>query len=608
MRSVAAFLLLCCGVWGQTVRLAELARGFSRPLDLQQPDDGSRRLFVVQQGGVIRIIENGQAVAQPFLDITDRVSQAADERGLLGMAFPAGYATKRHFYVNYVSRGNPGTTTISRFRVTGANANVADASSEEVLLTQAQPFSNHNGGQLQFGPDGFLYIGLGDGGSGGDPQGNAQNPQSLLGKMLRIDVESDASRYRVPASNPFVNDSRYRPEIWATGLRNPWRYSFDRETGDFWIGDVGQGRAEEIDFQPASSRGGENYGWNVMEGLSCFQPGCSRSGVLPVFEYTRQQGDLSITGGYVYRGGRWPSLRGLYFYGDFVSGRIWTLRRQGDQWVSEMAARLPSNSVSTFGEDRAGELYVADLSRGIVFRIEGADGPQFSASGVVNGASFVSGLTPGSAATVFVSGVREVAGSAAAQSLPLPTVLDDVMVLVNGVAAPLYAVVNSNGQEQVNFQAPFDLSGTARVSVRRGGLESPVVEVPVLIYQPGVFAQGGARSAILVRNSDNTLVTAGRPAEAGEYLYFYATGLGPVDNPPATGAAAGAQPLSRVREVPRVTIGGVPAEVLFAGYAPGFAGVYQVNIRPGAGTPSGEQDLVVTAGGVASPATRVSMR
>jgi uncharacterized protein (TIGR03437 family) len=598
---------LAACVWAQPVRLVEVARGLSRPVDIQQPDDGSGRLFVVQQTGIIRVIENGQLLAQPFLDITDRVSQAADERGLLGLAFPRGYASKRYFYVNYVTRGNPGTTTVSRFRVTGLEANRADAGSEEVLLTQPQPFSNHNGGQLQFGPDGYLYIGLGDGGSGGDPQRHAQNPQSLLGKMLRIDVESGPGQYVVPASNPFVNDARFRPEIWAYGLRNPWRYSFDRETGDLWIADVGQNRAEEINLQPASSAGGENYGWHFMEGFSCFVANCTPVGVPPVFEYTRQAGDVSVTGGYVYRGARWAPLRGLYFFGDFASGRIWTLRRTGTAWTREEVGRLPPNSVSTFGEDREGELYVADLGRGIVYRIEGSDAPRFTAAGVVNAASFAPGLVAGSLATVFASGVRDGAGVTEAGALPLPLSIGGVSVLINGAAVPLLAVANVGGQEQINFQVPFGVAGAAaRMRIRRGGVESAEAEVPVLAHQPGIYAREGR--AILVRNSDNTLVTAERPAEAGGLYYFYASGLGEVENAPAAGAGGPTSPLARTRTAAAVTVGGVPCEVLYAGLAPGLAGVYQVNIRLAASIPAGDAAMVVRIGGVASPSVPVAVR
>lgn len=364
MRAFYSLFLLAASVVAQepAIRLVKVAEGFARPTDIQQPDDGSGRLFVVEQAGLIRVVRNGSVLAEPFLDIRDRVTRIGgigDERGLLGLAFPPDFARKQYLYVNYTDRA--GDTAISRFRVSAASRDRAEPGSEQVLLTVDQPFANHNGGQLAFGPDGYLYIGLGDGGSAGDPRGNGQNRRTLLGKMLRIDVEPDLGRYRVPASNPFANDPAYLPEIWALGLRNPWRFGFDPATGDLWIADVGQNRAEEINFQPASNRGGENYGWALMEGFQCFAPGCNAEGLfLPVHEYdTRRQGDVSVTGGYVYRGELSPALRGAYIYGDYASGRIWALRREGGKFANELLMDSPF-SISTFGQDRTGEVYVAD--------------------------------------------------------------------------------------------------------------------------------------------------------------------------------------------------------------------------------------------------------
>jgi len=251
--------------------------------------DGSGNLYVVEQGGRIRLVKKGTLQAASFLDVSGRVLSGG-EQGLLGLVFPPGYATKRYFYVNY-TRTPDGSTVIARYRVT-VDPDVADPASEEILLVIPQPFANHNGGQIAFGPDGFFYIGMGDGGSGGDPDNNAQNPASLLGKMLRIDVESGPFPYAIPPSNPFVQAAGFRGEIWALGLRNPWRFSFDRQTGDLYVGDVGQGSFEEVDFQPAGSPGGENYGWRIMEGAHCFgDPACSQVGLaLPVAEYDQGQG------------------------------------------------------------------------------------------------------------------------------------------------------------------------------------------------------------------------------------------------------------------------------------------------------------------------------
>lgn len=596
--------------FGQEPRLVEIAAGFARPVDIQQPDDGTNRLFIVEQAGTVRVMRDGAVVNIPVLDIRDRVTVlggGGDERGLLGLAFPPGFQNKQYFYLNYTNRS--GATTISRFRMSGAGADTAEASSEQVLLTIAQPFSNHNGGQLQFGPDGYLYVGMGDGGSANDPQGNAQNPQSLLGKMLRLDVESDLSAYRIPATNPFVNDLPHRREIWATGVRNPWRFSFDKATGDMWIADVGQNRAEEVNVQPAASQGGESYGWNVMEGLQCLRAGCTPTGVRPIHEYTRENGDVSITGGYVYRGSMSPSLRGLYIYGDYASGRIWTLGQENGLWVNRLLMRPASFLISTFGQDRAGEVYVANLRTGSISRIEVTGPPRLTSSSVVNGASYVAGLTPGSAATAFVSGAKPAAGIRQATSLPLPTTLEEISVLVNDTPAPLYAVANVNGLEQVNFQAPFELAGltSARVAVRRGTASSAPVDVPVFTTQPGVFTSDGVRG-VLVRADTNTLVTAANPLLPGENVYLYATGLGPVDNQPATGSGTPAAPLAQTRTFPVITIGGRSCLVRFAGLAPELAGVYQVNLVVPPGIASGEQDLVLTVSGSAAPPVKVFAR
>ena len=598
-------LVLSVAAQEAEVRLVRVAEGLTFPVDIQSAKDGSKRLFIAQQNGVVRVMRDGALVIAPFLDIRSK-TRVDSECGLLGLAFPPGYREKRHFYVNYT---NPACTSsvIARYRVTGANADVAEAGSEEILLTQAQPFTNHNGGQLQFGPDGFLYIGFGDGGSGGDPRNNAQNTQTWLGKLLRIDTEG-GGLYRVPAANPFAADARYKPEIWAMGVRNPWRFSFDRVTGDMWIGDVGQDRAEEINFQPAGSTGGENYGWRVTEGLACYNPanGCDGTGLTqPVHEYTRGQGDVSVTGGYVYRGSRWTSLRGTYVYGDYATGRIWGLRREGALFNNRLLARPPGLNVSTFGEGEDGEIYVAHYGGGVVYRMEAVNRPVFTARSVVNAASFDPGLTPGSAASLFASGMTSGPGVVQSMSLPLQKELGGVRVLVNGAEMPLYAVANVSQQEQVNFQVPFDLARpAARVAVSFNGVSSAEVEVPVLEFQPGVFT-GADQQVIAVDALSNTLAPVLR---GGSFVYFYATGLGAVENAPAAGAASPRRPLARVRVMPVVTLGGVVCEVQFAGLAPDFAGIYQVNIRVPGGAAPGLRDLVVTTSGVASRPVPVTVQ
>ncbi|MBK5295149.1 MAG: PQQ-dependent sugar dehydrogenase [Acidobacteriia bacterium] len=590
------------------IRLTEIAAGLRNVTDIQHAADGSGRSFFVQQNGIIRVFQNSQLLAAPLLDIQTK-TRSSGECGLLGLAFPPGFTSKRYFYVNYTSP-NCGATIVARYHLS-AGAGVADPLSEQIILTQAQPFSNHNGGQLRFAPDGFLWIGFGDGGSGGDPQNNAQNNRSWLGKMLRIDVESGQAPYRVPPDNPFAADPRYLPEIWATGLRNPWRFSFDRATGDLWIGDVGQNRAEEINYTPAGSRGGENYGWRLMEGLLCFLSGCSTAGlVLPVLEYdTRNRGDVSVTGGYVYRGRQYPSLTGTYIYGDYNSGRIWGLRNEAGQFRNRLL--LESGlGLSTFGEDEAGELYLTDYRGGRVYRMEATQAPaeRPAATAAANAASFESGAVAGSAVTVFATGITAGAGITSAASIPLPRSLAGLVVSVNGRDAPLYAVANANGTEQVNIQIPWETTGErASIILTRESLSSVPLDVSLLAAQPGVFTTDGS-AAIVVRNRDHTLVTSQRPLEPGEFVYFYVAGLGAVTHAPASGSAGPSGPLANALTTPTVTIDGVSCPVQFAGLAPGFVGLYQVNISIPAGISSGERELLVHAGKASSKAVRVDIK
>ncbi len=349
------------------ISLLRLNGGLVHPVHITHAGDGSRRLFAVEQVGRIRIIRADSLLTAPFLDISDRVLSGG-EQGLLSVAFPPGFESSGRFYVNY-TRQPDGATVIARYRVT-ADPDITDQLSEEVLKVISQPFPNHNGGQLAFGPDGFLYIGMGDGGYAGDPLKNAQNHGSLLGKMLRIDVESGTFPYSVPPTNPFVFSSDYLPEIWALGLRNPWRFSFDRQTGDLYIGDVGQNLYEEVDLQPASSTGGENYGWNIMEASHCYlSPSCSSAGlVLPVAEYDHTTGDCSIIGGMIYRGLKYPGLHGVYLYGDECSGRIRGLKKNGGSSQNTILLDSPF-VITTFGEDETGSLYLADYTSGTIYRV-----------------------------------------------------------------------------------------------------------------------------------------------------------------------------------------------------------------------------------------------
>ncbi len=348
-----------------TLTLQSVATGLAFPVDITHAGDGSGRLFVVEQDGRIRIVSGGAVLATPFLDIGSLVATSGSEQGLLGVAFHPNYVSNGYLFVNYTRLGD-GASVIARYQRSATDPDAADPASSQVLLTIAQPYSNHNGGQLRFGPDGHLYIGMGDGGSSNDPQNRAQNLGTLLGKMLRIDVNNPSPPYySIPAGNPFQN------EIWAYGLRNPWRFSFDRLTGDLFIADVGQGSWEEINFQPAGTGAGANYGWRITEGLHCTGLGgpCPDANLTPpILEYGHALG-CSVTGGTRYRGAASPSLAGYYLYGDYCSGRIWgATRNAGGTWDTTELMQTGFN-VSTFGEDEAGEIYIAAYGPGTIYRI-----------------------------------------------------------------------------------------------------------------------------------------------------------------------------------------------------------------------------------------------
>ncbi len=332
-----------------------VAAGFLRPVDIQNAGDGTGRLFVVEQAGRILLVKDGRILPTPFLNIIDQVGSSGNEQGLLGLAFHPRYAENGLFFVNYTDRR--GNTVIARFQVS-ADPDLADPASETRLLYVEQPYENHNGGVLAFGPDGYLYAGLGDGGAGGDPLGNGQRTDSLLGKILRLDVNS-GDPYAIPADNPFGS------EVWAYGLRNPWRMSFDRSTGDLWIGDVGQGDWEEIDILPAGSPGGANFGWNLMEGNHPYEGEAQPGLLLPVAEYSHADGYCSVTGGHVYRGADLPEWRGIYLFGDYCTGTVWGLIRSADGWQAQVLFETGLR-ISSFGVDQAGELYVADLQGSIL--------------------------------------------------------------------------------------------------------------------------------------------------------------------------------------------------------------------------------------------------
>jgi len=377
------------------VALSEVASGYASPVQITNAGDGSNRLFVVERAGRIKILGGGT-----FLDLSSIVLSGG-EQGLLSVAFPPDYARSGFFYVYFTDAraGNSSNNVLARFRVSGSDPDAADPGSEKILLVFEHPNqTNHNGGQLMFGPDGYLYIGTGDGGGSGDPYENAQNLGSLLGKILRIDVGASLAAavptpgpyqlylplvaaqagpgYTIPADNPSVDTPGARPEIWAYGLRNPWRFSFDRTTGELWIGDVGQGAWEEIDHQPASSPGGENYGWDCREGTHPYNDtngdlnvNCTGlTFVDPVYEYGHTASRCSITGGYVYRGGTYPALGGIYFFADYCSGGVWGLQPDGEAWAASSELVNSGFGPASFGEDEAGELYLVRLD-GTIFQV-----------------------------------------------------------------------------------------------------------------------------------------------------------------------------------------------------------------------------------------------
>ncbi len=369
-----------------TVRVAS---GLSRPLFVCSPPGDNQQLFIVEQNsGKIKILQNGSILAAPFIDLHSKIIATGNEQGLLGLAFHPNFDNNGFFFVDYTDTS--GATVIERFHIS-SNPDIADPASGQIILKIIQPYANHNGGMIAFGPnDGFLYIGMGDGGLGGDPENRAQNPDSLLGKILRIDINGGIP-YGIPVTNPFYNESSPRPEIWALGVRNPWRFSFDRTTGDLYIADVGQNSWEEIDFQPSGSPGGENYGWRLMEGNHCYNPptNCDPGNTLapPIYEYDHSSGRCSITGGYVYRGCAIPDLQGTYFFGDYCTGQIWSFRYSNGimtEFTDRTAELAPGggltiNFITSFGQDNAGEIYFVDQG-GEIFKIV--------PDGVASGCSF----------------------------------------------------------------------------------------------------------------------------------------------------------------------------------------------------------------------------
>ena len=382
------FLLLLLSPQKSNVAEESLAvdlvvKGLEQPLFLTSPPGDLERLFVLERPGRIRILKNGSLLEEPFLDIK-RTITTRGEGGILGLAFHPNYTENGRFFINYTEKKDKGATIVAEWTVHPDNPDIANLDSGVEIIRIQQPWSNHNGGMVEFGPDGFLYIGMGDGGAAGDPGDRAQDGKTLLGKMLRLDIDA-ASPYGIPKDNPFRNSKSFREEIWAYGLRNPWRFSFDKLTGDLWIGDVGQNAWEEIHHQPAGTQGGAHFGWRTFEGVEAFEGDAVKldDTSRPVYTY-KQAGRpkrCSVTGGYVYRGSAIPWLQGSYIFGDWVSNEIWAGRlKDGDlQDIRDLTEELSPKpgkrlgGVVSFGEDAAGELYVLCMLSGKIWRIVDAE-------------------------------------------------------------------------------------------------------------------------------------------------------------------------------------------------------------------------------------------
>ena len=492
-----------------TIALQPVVSGLSSPVYLTHAGDGSGRLFVVEQEGKIRVVRNGSLQSTPFLSITSLV-RCCDEQGLLSVAFDPDYETNGVFYVNYTSKVGVGDTVVARYVVVDPASDVASIVSATPVLTVVQPQANHNGGQLQFGPrDDYLYVGMGDGGGGGDegdghhePGGNAQWPGTLLGKMLRIHVRG-VPTYSIPPSNPFTQTAGYRPEIWALGLRNPWRFSFDRATGDMYIGDVGQFTWEEVSYQPVSSAGGENYGWRALEGTHCFNPstGCDASGkVLPVAEYHHSLG-CSVSGGYAYRGSAYPWLNGVYFYADYCSGRIWSLEQVSPGVWSSVERRKELFTISSFGEDEGGELYVLDYSGGRALRLTSTAAPDLSLS--QKGAS---NAAPAPSETVTYTIVLRNAGSPFSQTARLTDVVPSGLTYVAGTLAATRGAADDSSAPVLKWDGVMSNTLLVTVTYAVTVTESVTKAITnVATIAPGI-APPFARSATIVVNGYGVLL------------------------------------------------------------------------------------------------------
>jgi uncharacterized protein (TIGR03437 family) len=588
------------------VQLEPYLSGLSEPVFITSARDGSNRLFIVEQPGRIRVKQPNAATTSVLLDITAKVLSGG-ERGLLGLAFHPHYLTNRRFFVNYTRR-NDGATVISEFRASIGDANLADVE-EKVLLTISQPFNNHNGGMIAFGSDGFLYIGMGDGGSGNDPGNRAQNIEDLLGKMLRIDVDNPngAIPYSSPSTNPFFGNTPGRDEIYAVGLRNPWRFSFDRQTGELYAGDVGQGVIEEIDLIKL----GGNYGWRVLEGTRCTNlgPGACNDAKFsaPLYEYPHTGGACSVTGGYAYRGNANTLASGAYVFADYCIGTLYVLENGQARTVLDTGL-----NINSFGEDEAGELYVC-AGNGNIYRLVNAP-PRTLAN--VSAASYdATALAPASIVAAFGTGLAT--GTQTATTTTLPTALLETRVSVRDALnverlAQLFFV--SPGQ--VNYLLPAGTAtGAARVTISNGQGVVSVQNVTVAGTAPALFtlnASGrGLPAAVVLRaglSGQSTEPIARFDATTNQYVAL-PIDLGPAPEPVFLIAFGTGFRFAPSLAAVSATIGGLNAPVSFAGAQGQLTGLDQANISiPRALAGRGDVDVVLTINGQASNTVRINIK
>lgn len=600
-----------------TIQLQQVVGGLAFPVFVTSSRDGTNRLFILERAGKIQLLLPGASApsAVPFLDLTSKVltgTTLGDERGLLGLAFHPAFKINRRFFVNYTRRPD-GATVISEFKVSIGNGNQADVEEKEIL-TIAQPFSNHNGGMMDFGKDGLLYIGMGDGGSANDPGNRAQNIDDLLGKFLRINVDTPngAVPYSSPTTNPFFGVTSGRDEIYAYGFRNPWRWSFDRQTGELYAGDVGQGQIEEIDIVNV----GGNYGWRVLEGTRCTNLGpasCTAPGfTAPIYDYAQSGGRCSVTGGYVYRGSRETLATGTYVFGDYCTGEIF-LRENGGV---RMALDSPYN-ISSFGEDEAGEIYLVHLgggTNGVVYRIANPNAPVAQATSV-SAANYRSPLAREVITAVFGANLAAVTQSG---SSPLPTNLGGTQITVTDSAgasrlAPLFFV----SPTQVNYLVPAGTAaGTATVTITSWSGVVSRGTVQINSVAPGLFTANssgrGVPAAVVERiranGSRSTEPVAQFDAAQNQFVPV-PIDLGPADDqvflvPFGTGFRFRSS-LAAVT----ATIGGTAAEVTFAGDQGSFVGLDQANIRiPRSLLNRGEVEVVLTVDNQPSNTVRINIK